>query len=172
MHPNCKIYVENSNEVWSPTQATHGPYNNAQAQSKGISFDENYARRSVELSQWFAEVFGKEAIHTKIRCILAGQHGYHGRSDNHLRYIDNTFGPPKQYIYATSTALYFNAALPHISPESVNDGMINDITTQIENTNSAAYRNNHINKAQHGFASSKVACLCDYLSGDTTSALA
>jgi hypothetical protein len=148
LHPNCRIYIENSNEVWSPTQATHGPYNNAQAQNKGISFDENYARRSVELSQWFAEVFGKEAIHTKIRCILAGQHGYHGRSDNHLRYIDRTFGPPKHYIYATSTALYFNAALPHSSAESVNNGMMNDITTQIENSNSAAYRNNHINKAR------------------------
>lgn len=148
LNPNINIYVENSNEVWSPTQLTHGPYNKAEADFYGINFDQNYARRTVELSNWFGAVFGKDEINKKIRVILAGQHAYNGRSDIQLNYIKNTFGEPNQFIYATSTALYFqtnNASSTDLS--EINDGMLTDIGKQINDNTSSVYRLNHINKA-------------------------
>ncbi len=148
LNPSINIYVENSNEVWSPTQLTHGPYNAAAAAARGITFDDNYAHRTVQLSQWFATVFGADAINNRVRVVLAGQHGYHGRSDNHLRYIDRTFGAPKNHIYATSTALYFGSTrADNPDPLAINEGMIADINNQIANTQAATYRKAHIDKA-------------------------
>lgn len=149
LNPNINIYIENSNEVWSATQATHGPYNQAEANIYKITFDQNYARRTVELSNWFSNVFGKNEINKRIRVILAGQHAYIGRSDNHFKYINTTFGAPKNYIYATSTALYFGSTKATATdPIEINKGMIEDINTQINSANSAFYRPNHINLAK------------------------
>ncbi len=148
LDPNISIYVENSNEVWSQSQNTHGPYNQAQAVANGINFDQNYARRSVELSNWFAYVFGSNEINKRIRVVLAGQQAFHGRSDNHLNYIKNKIGEPKNYIYANSTALYFNSAKSSsTNPLDINDGMIDDIDSQITIATRSTYRLNHINKA-------------------------
>jgi hypothetical protein len=149
LDPTLTIYIENSNEVWSPTQATHGPYNKAQADFYKINFDQNYARRCVDLSKWFGTVYGTNEINKKIRVLLAGQQAYNGRSDNHLNYIKNTFGEPKNYIYATSTALYFGSKkATSTDPVVINEGMEEDITSQITNTADATYRLNHITKAK------------------------
>jgi len=149
LDPAINIYIENSNEVWSPTQATHGPYNQAQAAFYKITFDQNYARRSVELSKWFGSVFGANEINKRIRVVLAGQQSYNGRSDNHLNYIKNAFGEPKNYIYASSTAVYFGSSQAIATdPLLINDGMIEEINSQISNSSNAAYRLNHINKAK------------------------
>ncbi|MFT5157555.1 MAG: hypothetical protein ACI9NN_001856 [Bacteroidia bacterium] len=149
LNPSINIYVENSNEVWSPSQATHGPYNAAQASFYGITFDQNYARRTVDLSNWFGSVFGVSEINKGIRVILAGQQGYHGRSDNHLNYINNTFGAPKNFIYANSTTVYFGSTeASSTDPDLINDGMMTEINDQISNASNALHRNNHINKAK------------------------
>lgn len=149
LDPAINIYVENSNEVWSPTQATHGPYNQAQAVSYKITFDQNYARRMVELSKWFGIVFGTNEINRRIRVILAGQQSYNGRSDIHLNFIKNTFGEPRNFIYATSTAVYFGSAQAGATdPNLINDGMTADINSQISTSSNASYRLNHINKAK------------------------
>jgi hypothetical protein len=148
LDPTINIYVENSNEVWSPTQATHGPYNQAEANYYKINFNQNYARRCVELSNWFGNVFGKSEINKRIRVILAGQHSYNGRSDIHLNYIKSTFGEPKNYIYATSTALYFGSTKATATdPLVINDGMAEDINSQISDSKASTYRLNHIKKA-------------------------
>jgi hypothetical protein len=148
LDPSINIYVENSNEVWSATQTTHGPYNQAQATHYGITFDENYARRTVELSRWFGAVFGSAAINNRIRVILAGQHSYPGRSNNHLNFIKRTIGEPKDYIYGLSTALYFGSTKSSDSdPLMINDGMMEDINDQISNASASTYRLNHILKA-------------------------
>lgn len=150
LNSNINIYVENSNEVWSPTQATHGPYNKAEADNYGITFDQNYARRTVEISNWFGNVFGSEAINNRIRVILAGQHAYNGRSDIQLNYINDNIGEPKNYIYANSTALYFQTDSPSSNNlKTINDGMLSSIGKQIEDSQSSTYRLNHINKAKN-----------------------
>jgi len=149
LDPSINIYIENSNEVWSPTQATHGPYNQAEATFYNITFDQNYARRSAELSRWFGLVYGQTEINKKIRVILAGQHYYNGRSDIHLNFIKNNIGEPKNIIYANSTALYFGSTKESsTNPLDINEGMSEDIQTQISNTTHAGYRLNHITKAK------------------------
>ena len=149
LNPSINIYIENSNEVWSPTQATHGPYTQSLANKYKISFDESYARRTIELSKWFSNVFGEQEINFKIRVILSAQQAYNGRSDNHLNFIKKTFGEPNKFIYATSTSLYFGSTkATSIDPSIINDGMIEDINNQINNTNIGTYRLNHINKAK------------------------
>ncbi len=154
LNPEINIYIENSNEVWSPTQATHGPYNKAEADYYKISFDQNYARRTVELSKWFAKAFGADEMNKRIRIILAGQHAYNGRSDTHLNYIKSAFGEPRDFIYATSSALYFGSSKASATdPKVINDGMTEDINSQITDSQVGTYRLNHINKAnQWGFA--------------------
>ncbi len=149
LDPSINIYIENSNEVWSPTQSTFGPYNQAQAKFHGITFDENYARRAVELSNWFSLIFGKDEINNRIRVILSGQQAYSGRSDNHLNYIKNIFGEPKDFIYATSAALYFGSTnSADNDPVVINQGMTEAIQDQLTNKSNGSYRLNHINKAK------------------------
>ena len=148
LNASINIYVESSNEVWSPTQATHGPYNAARAAQLGITFDQMHAHRTVELSRWFADVFGASEINQRIRLVMAGQHAYNGRSDNHLNYINTTFGAPRSFIYATSTATYHGStAATDPDPIVVANGMVDDIRGQITNTSSNLYRQNHITRA-------------------------
>jgi hypothetical protein len=140
LDPAINIYVENSNEVWSPTHMTHGPYNSAQANAYGISFDQNYARRCVELANLFKEVFGAAEINKRIRIICAGQAHYYDRSRQHLTYISSTFGPPKNFIYGISIALYFGSAYEKGTPQQITNGMIIDIDQSITNPSSSGYR--------------------------------
>ncbi|MBM2816951.1 MAG: hypothetical protein HW421_3713 [Ignavibacteria bacterium] len=147
LDPSINIYVENSNEVWSPTQTTHGPYNKSQADFYKITFDENYARRTVELSNWFAEVFGKQEINKRIRVVLGAQASYGGRSDNHFNYINKTFGAPKNFIHSLAPALYFGSTNPNGDTTAINQGMLDDIDGQINNPSVSSYRKNHLNRA-------------------------
>ncbi len=145
---NIKIYVENSNEVWSEQQATHGPYNHAQAEFYNLSFMENYARRTVELSNWFAKVFGKNEINKRIRVILAGQQVWPGRNESHLQYIQSHFDEPNKFIYAISTALYFQSTnAESTDPVEINQGMTAEINDQTNNPENSFYRKNHTNLA-------------------------
>lgn len=142
LEPSINIYIESSNEVWSPTQETHGPYCKALADANKISFDESYARRTVEVANWVAAIFGNDAMHKKVRIVLGAQQSYGGRSDNHLNYIRKTFGAPKNFIYATAPALYFGSTNANADTTAINQGMITDITNQIAN------RTAHINRAK------------------------
>ena len=107
LNAGINIYVEYCNEAW-------GAYNigtnwiGAQATALGISYDQNYARNVVRISNLFKGVFGAAAINTRIRMVLGAQKGWSGRSDTHLNYINSTFGPPKNYIYTISPATYFS----------------------------------------------------------------
>ncbi len=148
LDPSINVYVENSNEVWSPTQATHGPYNQAEADYYGITFDQNYARRTVELARWFASVFGADAINNRIRVVLGAQQSYGGRSDAHLNYINSTFGPPKNFIYALSPSLYFGTTEPNGDTSAIVEGMLADITAQLDSATDPSYRSDVLARAK------------------------
>jgi len=148
LDPTINVYVESSNEVWAPSQNTHGPYNQAEAQVYGISFDENHARRTVELARWFEQGFGSGSLHSRIRMIMAGQQVYIGRTDNHLNYINSQYGAPNRYIYATSTALYFETDNPSsTSTGEINIGMIAQIARQATDPSNNLSRQRHVQKA-------------------------
>lgn len=149
LDPNINIYVENSNEVWSGSFMAYGAYNKADATARGITFDQNYARRTVELSNLFAQVFGANEINKRIRVVLGAQQGYSGRSDAHISYITNKYGAPKNYIYAISPSAYFGSKNPNATnPVDIAKGMTDDIKDQINNTANSAYRDNHFKRAR------------------------
>ncbi|MFN8366121.1 MAG: T9SS type A sorting domain-containing protein [Candidatus Kapaibacterium sp.] len=149
LDPTINIYVENSNEVWSGSFMAYGAYNKADAAARGITFDQNYARRTVELSNLFAQVFGANEINKRIRVVLGAQQGYSGRSDAHISYITNKYGAPKNYIYAISPSAYFGSKNPNATnPVDIAKGMTDDIKDQINNTANSAYRDNHFKRAR------------------------
>lgn len=127
----------------------YGAYNKADAAARGITFDQNYARRTVELSNLFAQVFGANEINKRIRVVLGAQQGYSGRSDAHISYITNKYGAPKNYIYAISPSAYFGSKNPNATnPVDIAKGMTDDIKDQINNTANSAYRDNHFKRAR------------------------
>jgi len=112
LDPGLNIYVENDNEVWNSAPAFVGTYNYnaAEAADLGITDQENIGRRAVELSNLFASVFGQYEINNRIRVVLAS----HAPMVKWwvtpmLNYINNTYGPPKNYIYAISRQTYFSS---------------------------------------------------------------
>ncbi len=144
LDPSINIYVENSNEVWSPTQTTHGPYNKSQADEYKITFDQNYARRTVEVSNLFKTVFGIYEMNKRVRVVLGAQQAYGGRSDTHLDYINKNIGSPSIYIYALAPSLYFGSKNSNGDTNAINQGMLDDIDSQLQ---SLTDRKGHLNRS-------------------------
>jgi hypothetical protein len=126
------IYVENDNEVWNSAPGFIGTYNYNldEAAARGISDQENIARRAVELSQIFAEVFGQPEINHRVRVILAS----HAPMLKWwvipmLQYIRDNYGDPKNIIYGISRQTYFDTqtATDNIPPDQI----INDLYANI-----------------------------------------
>jgi hypothetical protein len=110
LNPTLNIYVESSNEVWN-TIFPQRNYNAAEASALGLTEYLNHARRTVQIAQIFASVFGQSAMNSRVRVVLA----------NHapmlqwwvqpmLDYISTNFGAPKNYIYMLARQGYFAPA--------------------------------------------------------------
>ncbi|MBS0001415.1 MAG: T9SS type A sorting domain-containing protein, partial [Cyclobacteriaceae bacterium] len=135
LNDNLDIYVENDNEIWNSAPAFVGTnqYNLDEAADLGISDQENIARRAVELSVLFATVFGQDMINTRIRVVLAS----HAPMVKWwvtpmLNYINSTFGPPMDFIYAISRQTYFNVenAGAGLTPDQLINQCYEDIDNQ------------------------------------------
>ena len=111
--PALKLYVESSNEVWNTAPAfNQSLYNKAQARALGIGEHENHARRSVELSRIFAEVFGDAAINDRVRVVLCShQPMLKWWMEPMLQYIDREWGPPRDLIYGIASQTYFSGGV-------------------------------------------------------------
>lgn len=136
LNPDLNIYVENDNEVWNSAPGFIGTYsyNEAEAATMGLSNEENIARRAVQLSDLFASVFGQQEINQRIRVILAS----HAPMLKWwvlpmLQYINSTYGPPKDYIYALSRQTYFSSANASgsLTENEIIDECFDDIDYQI-----------------------------------------
>lgn len=133
--PSLNIYVENDNEVWNFGEAFVGSYdyNHAEAEDLGLTPEQNIARRAVELSQIFGDVFGQDAINQRVRVILAS----HAPMVKWwvrpmMNYIQAQFGPPRDYIYAVSRQTYFRSSTePNASIEQLFQGAMDDINDQL-----------------------------------------
>ena len=136
LNPDLNIYVENDNEVWNSAPAFIGTwnYNRDEASALGLSFEENIARRAVQLSQLFAGVFGAGSINKRVRVVLAS----HAPMlkwwvQPMLNYINSQFGSPKDYIWAISRQGYFSADNPEAnkSADQLLSAMMQDIESQV-----------------------------------------
>ena len=108
LNPNINIYIEYGNEVWNPNFNVCDFWIRDEAANLGITFNENYARNVVRISNLFKSVYGTAAINSKIRMVLGAQQGWMGRSTIHLNYIQNTFGNPNDFIWAIAPATYYS----------------------------------------------------------------
>jgi len=110
LDPDLNIYVESSNEVWNTAPAfQQSQWNQAQAEDLGIGEHENHARRTVEIAQIFATVFGEEMLNNKIRVVLCSHYPMlQWWVKPFLTYLENNVGDPSQYIYALSCQSYYS----------------------------------------------------------------
>jgi hypothetical protein len=131
LDPSLNLYVESSNEVWNTAPGfEQSLYNQQQAIDMGLGEHENHARRTIELSQLFASVFGEAAINNRVRVILCShQPMLKWWVEPMLTYIDNTFGHPSGFIYSLSSQTYFSGGAD--SGESVDD-ILDDCHQNIE----------------------------------------
>ena len=147
LHPDLKIYVEYSNEIWNddaslgftqrqevskaacelvlnkgdPNGYTQGGL--ARKCEKGSREEYAYLGRHTawklkRIADIFQSVFGKEALLSRIRPVLAwDMWGINTRSgsslgtlSDQLQYLHGRFGPPSGYIYAASIGAYVEMA--------------------------------------------------------------
>jgi VCBS repeat-containing protein len=137
LDPDLVVYVEYSNELWN-AQFTQTAVNKNAAVAEvvaGMSSgtpsnlfypgetarnpDGTYvhqwdwafrriARRIKQISDDFALVWGSSAINNQIRPVLASQFANPSILKAQLQFLQQTYGPPNQYIYAVAGAPYFN----------------------------------------------------------------
>jgi hypothetical protein len=141
LDPSIKIYVESSNEVWNSAYpfSMQRDWNLAQADALGIDEQANHARRTVELSQIFASVFGESVINDRVRVMLCS-HAPMLKwwvETYMIPYINSEFGLPGDYIYGLGCQLYFGA--PDEKPDNrtideLLDECIDDINGQMDET--------------------------------------
>jgi len=144
LNSNINIYVESSNEVWNTADpfVIQANWNHAQAQALGLTDQQNHARRTVELAQIFESVFGAGSLNNRVRVMLCGHQPMRKWDVEPMRqYINDTFGPPKNYIYAVACQTYFGGAAAHgggrynrYSVQQLLQAAHDDITSQITDT--------------------------------------
>jgi hypothetical protein len=156
LDPSLHVYVEYSNEVWNgifaQTRAnnaaavaevqagmTSGHPSNLQLsgetgknadgtwQSAWLWGDRRIARRIKEISDDFRSVWGDAAIGTTVRPVLASQSANPDLLKAQLDFLERTYGPPRQYLYAVAGAPYFSlqgdAANPNMTTDQVLAGL-------------------------------------------------
>jgi hypothetical protein len=122
LNPERTVYVEYSNEVWNSIfpQFSHN-LDAAKAEVAGGKHvlddggkdDNQYywawkrvANRLVQIAATFGEVWGKEAINTRVRPVLAAQAAQPFMVRKQVEFIAGTYGPPSQFIYGIAGAPY------------------------------------------------------------------
>jgi hypothetical protein len=110
LEPDRKLYVEYSNEVWN-WGFQQSVWNNEKAKTLGLNHIKNYAKRTVEIAQIFRTAFGATSLNDKVRVINAWQIGWNppdAMYEEQMQYINDTFGPPRNFIYGLGVAPYHN----------------------------------------------------------------
>lgn len=156
LDPNLAIYVESSNEVWNSSFPQRA-WSVAQATALGIDEQQNHARRTVELAQIFESVFGAGSLNNRVKIMLSSHSPMlkWWVENIIIPYIQNNYGPPKNYIYAICRQTYFGGPLatgePGTDSNTVDEILAdchNNITSQIsESSGNYAGRQQWINKA-------------------------
>src|SRR5690606_2379019 len=98
------------------------------------------ARRTMEISNIFRSVWGDEAINTRIRPVYCYQIVWPGLwLDPALKWLNDTYRDPSNYIYAIAGAPYFHVSddVPGLSSDEILDRLensMNALCTHMDNT--------------------------------------
>ncbi|MBN2005220.1 MAG: fibronectin type III domain-containing protein [Anaerolineae bacterium] len=125
LHPDARIYIEYSNEVWNEGFSQHAynqaaaeaeiaagnsPLNNDRTTLANIWGQRRYVRRLMEISNIFRDVFGGAAINTRIRVVHSWRIGEPVSYRSQLQWLNDTYGPPNCYLYAVAGTGYYNVS--------------------------------------------------------------
>jgi hypothetical protein len=125
LRPESRIYVEHSNEVWNDLFRQHAwnraaaeaevaaggsPLNNDGSADRVQWVNRRHAKRTVEISRIFGEVFGADAINDKVRVVLSWWVPFEEQYRDQLKWIKRTYGEPSQFFYGLGGAPYFNVS--------------------------------------------------------------
>jgi len=146
LHADTLIYIESSNEVWNGI-FTQNEYNQKAAEAEvaagnstlnndgtlltGLWGQRRHIRRLMEISNIFRGVFGDDAINTRIRVIHSWWALATDAYELQLEWLNATYGPPNQYLYAVAAAGYFN--VEGISDDATSDEVFKRLRTSSEN---------------------------------------
>lgn len=131
LNSNLKIYVEYSNEVWNDGFSQTGwVYQQAKNYGMPLIFDGNpgqyelgmryKAMRNVQISMIFRNVFGDDAMMSRVRPVLCHQAGYIDRTQQVLQFIDRYYNksdsrsnwadphPVNYYFYGSGGSFYWS----------------------------------------------------------------
>ena len=125
LFPECKIYIEHSNEVWNFgfPQYTYNKMaaldevnqgkttlNNDGAKDPEVLARRRHAKRLIEIGKTFREVFGAQGA-SRIRPVYASRiSAPKPNYEEVLAWVEKTYGPPKNHFYALAGAAYFNTS--------------------------------------------------------------
>jgi hypothetical protein len=118
------VYVEWSNEVWNGL-FWQAAYNSQMGAAQGLGNIAHYAKRTVEISNIFKNVWGASAINTRVRVMNCwyGEAAFQQQMD----YINSHYGPPSQFIYGIASANYLDVrdtgVLDYGTQQEIIDGM-------------------------------------------------
>jgi len=122
LQPGLHIYIEHSNEVWNPlftgyhwnraaavaeVNAGGSPLNSGGANDPETWARRRHAKRLMEISNLFREVYGAAAINTTVRPVFAHWSIRANEYEGTLAWIESTYGPPAQFFYALAQGHYF-----------------------------------------------------------------
>jgi hypothetical protein len=129
LEPERKVYVEWSDEVWNwsygytetprnldaavaEVTAGNSPLDYDGSTNQGYWAWRRMAKRMKEISDIFRAVFGEQAMMTRVRPVLAAQLANPSIFRQELTFIEQVYGPPRQYFYALGGAPYLGLRPP------------------------------------------------------------
>jgi hypothetical protein len=151
LEPQRNVYVEFSNEVWN-IGFQQGIWNRDQAAlevaagNTNLTYDGNtnptvtrfrrYARESKRVADIFMQEFNVTNPRGRVRPILSGQTARLDIYDYQLQYINDVYGPPRNYFYSIGVAPYFEAwTLDTTNPNLTVDQFITGLTAGVSKWN-------------------------------------
>ena len=101
-----KQYVYNLAAAWAEKASGNSPLNADGEKDADVWRKRRYALMNVKIAKIFSEVFGSDAVNRKIRVVHAWFSAFPQDVAEQLAWIDDSFGPPSDYIYAIAAGAY------------------------------------------------------------------
>ncbi len=151
LDPNLKIYIEYSNELWNtsagyPQTQVNIDLATIEGNAGGaINFDNinltnttgylgywqhrRIANRLKQIGDIFKGVYGQSGFGNIYRPVYANQLFYFDVGQRGLEFINNYYGPPKNYFYAIAGAPYFNSSTADASTTATTDDVLQSLSS-------------------------------------------
>ena len=108
LHPGLHVYVEYGNEIWN-FGFNESIINQNYANAEGISNDQHYVERTIQMGQMFAGIFGTGSLNTTVRPVALWQYTQELTFYGTLGWAEQRFGQPvKNLLWGIGEAPYYN----------------------------------------------------------------